>query len=309
MGPASNQDGFPLAIPLPGHRPTTVICAAVILLAVLLAAGAATAAPAPPLRVAVSIPPQQWLVEQVAGAGVQVSVLVGAGQSPENFAPTPRQVADLQSAEAFFSAGVAFELGLLPRLRAMPRAPRLAGRRPLSDRHGTHGDEEDPHAWLDPREAVAFADTVCRVLSELRPGNAAEYARGRDALQARLAVLDRDCAAMLQDCAGREFFVFHPAYGHFAKRYGLVQVAVEDHGHEPGARHLAETIERAKAAGAKAILVQPQFPQRSAEAVAGAVGARLVVADPLSSDYEAGLRHLAATLQELLGCGGGKSTP
>ena len=147
--------------------------------------------------------------------------------------------------------------------------PRLAGSRPLNDRHGTHGDEEDPHAWLDPREAVAFADTVCRVLSELRPGNAAEYARGRDALQARLAVLDRDCAAMLQGCAGREFFVFHPAYGHFARRYGLVQVAVEDHGHEPGARHLAETIERAKAVGARAILVQPQFPQRRDEAANG----------------------------------------
>jgi zinc transport system substrate-binding protein len=238
-----------------------------------------------------------------------VSILVEPGRSPENFAPTPRQVADLQGADAYFSAGVAFELGLLPRLAAMPDAPRLAGRRPTSERHGTDGDDEDPHAWLDPMESSAFADTVCRVLSELRPGQAAAFIRGRDALQAQLADLDREIAGQLAGCRGREFFVFHPAYGHFAARYGLMQVAVEDHGHEPGARHLAETIERAKAVGAKAIIVQPQFPQRSADAVAAAVGAQLVVLDPLAADYVAGLRHLSLTLQSLLGCADGTAAP
>lgn len=271
--------------------------------ALLLPAAAAAA----PVHVAVSIPPQKWLVEQVAGPHALVSVLVGQGQSPENFAPTPRQVADLQQAEAYFSAGVAFELGLLPRLRAMPGGPRLAGRVPLNDRHGTCGGEEDPHAWLDPREAAAFADTVCRVLSELSPGQAGEFAAGRDALRARLATLEAECATRLAACRGREFFVFHPAYGHLAARYGLVQVAVEDHGHEPGARHLAEVITRAKAAKARAILVQPQFPQRSAESVAKAVGARLVVADPLPADYEAGLRSLVAAMADAMGCDGSAS--
>ncbi|MBK8165716.1 MAG: zinc ABC transporter substrate-binding protein [bacterium] len=271
------------------------------LAALVALAPAAVAAPVP---VTVSIPPQKWLVQQVAGPHATVSVMVGQGQSPENFAPTPRQVADLQQAQAYFSAGVAFELGLLPRLRAMPQGPRLAGRVPLNDRHGTCGDGEDPHAWLDPREAAAFADTVCRVLSELAPAQAADFAAGRDALRARLAALEAECAARLADCRGREFFVFHPAYGHLAARYGLVQVAVEDHGHEPGARHLAEVITRAKAAGARAILVQPQFPQRSAESVATAVGARLVVADPLPADYEAGLRSLVEALVEAMGCDG-----
>ncbi len=277
-------------------------------MALALACGLPAAARAgTPLRVAVSIPPQKWLVAQVAGPAAQVSILVEPGRSPENFAPTPRQVADLQAADVYFSAGVAFELGLLPRLRAMPGSLRLAGRRPVSERHGTDGDDQDPHAWLDPREASAFADTVCRVLSELRPAEAAAFAQGRDALKAQLAGLDRELAARLEGCRGREFYVFHPAYGHFAARYGLTQVAVEDHGHEPGARHLAETIDRAKAAGAHVILVQPQFPQRSADAVAAAIGARVVMADPLEADYPAGLRHLADVLQDALGCGDGKA--
>ena len=271
--------------------------------ALVLACGLSAAARAEaPLRVAVSIPPQKWLVARVAGPAAQVSILVEPGRSPENFAPTPRQVADLQGADAYFSAGVAFELGLLPRLKAMPGHLRLAGRRPVSERHGTDGGDEDPHAWLDPREAAAFADTVCRVLSELRPAEAAAFAGGRDALKAELAALDAELAAQLAGCRGREFYVFHPAYGHFAARYGLRQVAVEEHGHEPGARHLAETIERAKAAGARTILVQPQFPQRSADAVAKAIGGRVLVADPLEPDYPAGLRRLADVLRQALGC-------
>lgn len=281
-----------------------LLCLVALALACGLPAAARAAAP---LRVAVSIPPQKWLVGQVAGAAAQVSILVEPGRSPENFAPTPRQVADLQGADAYFSAGVAFELGLLPRLQAMPGNLRLAGRRPVSERHGTDGGDEDPHAWLDPREAAAFADTVCRVLSALRPEQAPAFAQGRDALKAQLAALDGELAAALAGCRGREFYVFHPAYGHFAARYGLRQVAVEEHGHEPGARHLAETIERAKAAGARTILVQPQFPQRSADAVAKAIGGRVIVVDPLEPDYPAGLRRLAAVLQDALGCAGGKA--
>jgi zinc transport system substrate-binding protein len=285
-------------------NPRPLLC----LVALALACGLPAAARAQaPVRVAVSIPPQKWLVAQVTGPAAQVSILVEPGRSPENFAPTPRQVADLQGADVYFSAGVAFELGLLPRLEAMPGDLRVAGRRPVSEKHGTEGGDEDPHAWLDPREAAAFADTVCRVLSELRPAQAAAFAQGRDALKAQLAALDTELAAKLAGCRGREFYVFHPAYGHFAARYGLRQVAVEEHGHEPGARHLAETIDRAKAAGARTILVQPQFPQRSADAVAKAIGGRVLVADPLEPDYPAGLRHLADVLQEALGCADGKA--
>jgi ABC-type Zn uptake system ZnuABC Zn-binding protein ZnuA len=37
--------------------------------------------------VAVSIPPQKWLVEQVAGAAVSVSILVEPGRSPARASP------------------------------------------------------------------------------------------------------------------------------------------------------------------------------------------------------------------------------
>lgn len=281
---------------------TTRTAALTGLLALLAAGGAATA----PLPVVVSILPQQEFVRAVGGDEVTVDVLVGPGHSPATYEPTPRQVAGLSAARLFFAAGVPFERGIVPRIAAMPDGPVIAGARDFGpaaarghDDHGhdhDHGDGPDPHTWLDPVQAMAFADTVCARLTAARPAAAAEFAARRDSLRARLATLDREIAAELAPWRGRAFFVFHPAYGHFARRYGLEQVAVEQDGHDPGARQVAAVVARARAAGATVIVVQPQFSRRTAEAIAREVGAEILVLDPLAADYETSLRHIAAAL-------------
>ena len=94
--------------------------------------------------------------------------------------------------------------------------------------------------------------------------------------------------------------MFHPAFGHFAKAYGLKQEAVESQGKSPGPKHITELIARAKAAGAKVIFVQPQFSQRSAEIIAKRIGGRVVPLDPLSGDYINNLEHIAEEFQKAL---------
>ena len=273
----------------------------------LLRAAATVCAAEAPLPVFVSILPQAGFVAEIGGAEVTVSVLVGPGHSPATYEPTPRQMAALEGARLFLSAGVPFERGLLPKIAASPRAPLIVGLRPPAGAPGAiadhdhghdhdHGDGIDPHTWLDPRQAIAMADTICLHLGRLRPAAAPGFTARRDKLVARLQALDAELATTLAPVAGRQFFVFHPAYGHFARRYGLVQVAVEEGGHEPGAKQLAAVIDQAKAAGARAIVVQPQFSRRSAETIARATGAEILVLDPLAQDYEANLRRIAAAL-------------
>ncbi len=259
-----------------------------------------------PLPVFVSILPQAGFVAEIGGPQVTVSVLVGPGHSPATYEPTPRQMAALSAARIFFCAGVPFERGLVPKVAGLPTAPMIAGPSTVArtqhhpDDHG-HTDGLDPHTWLDPLQAMAMADTICDRLSLLLPGAAAEFTARRDRFKRRLQDLDSEISRILAPYAGDEFFVFHPAYGHFARRYGLVQVAVEAGGHEPGARQLVEIIDRAKAAGARVIVVQPQFSRRSAEAVAKASDAEILVLDPLAQDYEDNLRHIAAALASALG--------
>ena len=255
---------------------------------------------AAPIKVTVSILPQEWFVEQVGGDLVEVSVLVGPGHSPATYEPTPRQMAILEQADLFLAAGVPFEKGLVPRVEALPGAPQVAGPRP--GHNGYHHDgphhDIDPHTWLDPTQAVAMADTISLRLQTLIPAKAETIEERCGSLKDHLAKIDKQARDILAPYQGRTFFVFHPAFGHFAAAYGLVQVSVETGGHEPGPRHLADVIERARALGVRSVIVQPQFSRKSAETVAEAIDADIVVMDPLAADYDTNLVHLARTLAD-----------
>jgi len=92
---------------------------------------------------------------------------------------------------------------------------------------------------------------------------------------------------------GRTLLVFHPAYGYFARRYGLVQIAVESEGKAPSSRQLAEIVDSLRDRNTPAIFVQPQFSQTAARRVADALGCQVVMLDPLAEEYLVNLESMA----------------
>ncbi len=275
------------------------------------------------LRVFVSIQPQAYFVERVGGPHVEVGVLVPPGQSPHAYEPTPQQVAGLAEAKVYFRIGLAFEDTLLRRI-----APMMKGLKVVDTREGItlrkmteaegHSEEDghkgepaamhegeapgtlDPHTWLSPRLAKVQAHTIGRALAALDPPHAADYERNLKAFEADLDAVDARLAQALAPLKGKEFFVFHPAFGYFADAYGLRQRSVEIEGKSPSARQLGALIDEAKKAGVKVIFVQPQFPRRTAEAVAQAIGGAVVPMDDLPRDYLANLDDMARKIQEAL---------
>lgn len=67
------------------------------------------------LSIYVSILPQKFVVDRIGGELVDVSVMVRAGASPATYDPTPRQMAALARARAYFAIGVPFEEAWLER--------------------------------------------------------------------------------------------------------------------------------------------------------------------------------------------------
>ena len=144
----------------------------------------------------VTIPPQAYFVERLGADLVDVDVLVGPGQSPHSYEPTPRQMARLSEADVYFTIGLPFETELVRRIRGI--APELlvvatdypVPKRPIEGPHeeqGTaHGDAgghageaqglKDPHVWLDPDLVKIQADVIARTLERLDPANAEMYA-------------------------------------------------------------------------------------------------------------------------------------
>lgn len=277
----------------------------------LLPAPARSTAPEAPLQVVVSILPQQFLVERIAGGRVKVLVLVRPGDNEATYTPGPATLAALDGARAWFTIGVPFEdtwQGRIardrPALEIVPLADGLP-QRAMDDIAGEargHGHEgrPDPHTWTDPRLAARMAATIATTFARLDPAGASIYQTSARALQYELQALHEEITARLEPVRGRTFIVFHPSWGYFADAYGLVQLPIELGGREPGPRSLAELVNRSRAAGARAVFVQPQFSQRSATAVAQALGVELIEADPLAPDYVANLRSIAASMATAL---------
>lgn len=133
-------------------------------------------------------------------------------------------------------------------------------------------------------------------LIDLRPGQAALFNANYDRFAADLEALDAEIRARLAPLQVRRFLVFHPAWGYYADTYDLTQMAIEFAGKEPGPRALVELIESARAAGVRAVLVQPQFSPRAAQQVAAAIGGRVESVDNLSADYFGTLRRVTAVI-------------
>ncbi len=66
---------------------------------------------------AVSILPQTWFVARIAGERARTVVLVGPGQSPHSYEPSPRQMRELSQAGVWVLSGAEFEISLLPKTR------------------------------------------------------------------------------------------------------------------------------------------------------------------------------------------------
>jgi len=131
----------------------------VLAVGVLSTASATSPEDAGPIQAFCSIAPQKFIVEHVGGDAVSVGVLVGPGQSPHMFEPTPKQMAGLAEARVYFSIGLAFERELLE--RTVELNPDLVvvdmssgiKRRRIEETHEDHhaeGDDGHDHGAPDP---------------------------------------------------------------------------------------------------------------------------------------------------------------
>ncbi|MFH1654443.1 MAG: zinc ABC transporter substrate-binding protein, partial [Pseudomonadota bacterium] len=249
------------------------------------------------ISVMVSIEPQAYFLKRIGGDLVDVGVLIGSGQSPHTYEPTPRQLAKLSDAKIFFTIGLPFERELTKKISAQMGLLRIidtsAGikKRGMND-HSHHGEMQDPHVWLDPVLVAVQASTIARELIVLDPKHEAFYIGNLSKFIDDINTVTNEIATELSPYQGKEFYVFHPSFGYFADRFGLKEVAIEIEGKEPSLKQLIESIDEAKKSGAKVIFVEPQFSEKSAKVIASEIDGRVETLDPLAKDYLMNLKEI-----------------
>ncbi|MFF0251933.1 metal ABC transporter substrate-binding protein [Micromonospora zamorensis] len=305
-----------------------VLAAATALLALGAGAGCSSgdAAGADPRRVDVvaAFYPLQFLAERIGGDAVRVTNLAKPGAEPHDLELNPSQVGQVTDAEL-----IVYLKGFQPAVddavaqNGGDRAFDVTSVQPLLDAtaggHDHEGEEhaeegnggKDPHVWLDPTRLAGIGDQLAQRLGKADAAHAADYTARAAALRADLTTLDGEFKQGLATCQRREIVTSHAAFGYLADRYQLDQVGITGLSPdvEPSPQRLAQVIEEAKEHQASTIFFETLVSPKVAETIAGQVGAKTAVLDPIeglaagsNGDYLSVMRTNLQTLQTALGC-------
>ena len=192
--------------------------------------------------VTVSIAPQAWLLEAIAGDSVNINILLGSGANPETYEPSINTIKTASQSDAMMLSGaLGFETQLAERLSS--NNPQLAivdtskGIEPIYGTH-SHGDHThandipDPHTWTSVRNARTIACNMLATLIKIDPDNQSYYTARAERLDHRLDSIDRTIKSRLDSIPVKSFLVWHPSLSYYARDYGLEQISIGSEGRE-----------------------------------------------------------------------------
>ena len=286
---------------------------------VWVACGCLCAAAAERPLVYVGLPPQRWLVQQLASNRVQVGLLLAPGQNPHTFEPTSRQVKQFASANCYLLMGLPFEKALVkkvqainPGLRVIDVTAGIPRRIQVAHAHAhPHGSDEDhdedgcsegadPHVWLTPGAMTTLASNTVAALVALDPDGRSGYEARLAHVRERLARLDSELRMLLAPVRGGVLLTYHASWGYFTDAYGLRQVAIEAEGRAPAARQLAELIDLAEKERVRKVFTEPPYDPRPSQTLARQIGAEVEMVDPLAEEWDTNLRAIAEKIKSAL---------
>ncbi len=288
-----------------------------------------------PIDITVSILPQKYFIEKIGGNLVKVNIMVEPGASPATYEPKPQQMKALSEAEAYVSIGVPFEKAWMEKIKsANPQmlvidSAKGIERMEMVDHHhheeteaehdhnhhhdhdheaekaakkGHHQGAEtlDPHIWLSPQLVKIQAENIYQSLVNIDPENEAKYQANLAQFLTEIDQLDQQIKQNLAGIENRQFLVFHPSWGYFARDYDLEQISIEVGGQEPSAAELGAIVKEAEEENIKVIFAQPEFSTQSAETIAQEIGGKVLLITPLAPDWSNNLLQVSQTFAEVL---------
>ncbi len=273
--------------------------------------------------ITVTIEPQRYFAQQLAGNLFEVVTMVPPGTNPETYDPSPVQMTQLARSAAYFRIGkIGFEEVWMDKIQANNPGLRIfdngeniqyvisAVEHDHGDQdhgehdHGSHDQEHahaggiDPHTWSSPPEAMIIAENMCNALIDLDKKNETIYRSNLAVLQNEINQTDSIVKSLLAHATHKAFLIYHPALTYLARDYGLTQHCIEIDGKEPSPEQMKNLVEMSRSEGVKIIFIQQEFDQKNAEVIAKETGCKLVVINPLSYNWSEETIKIAKALSD-----------
>ncbi|MFA9372023.1 MAG: metal ABC transporter solute-binding protein, Zn/Mn family [Labilibaculum antarcticum] len=257
--------------------------------------------------ISVSILPQKYFVERIAGNDFKVNVLIPPGASPATYEPTPMQMKDVAKSIAYFRIGhIPFETVWLNNLVEGAGEIKVVD---LSkgielikgiEKHGDHVHEGgiDPHIWSSLKSVKIISWNLFQELVKLAPDKKEVYEENYRKFLSELEEMDQFAETSLSHKKGMSFMIFHPALTYLARDYGLHQISVELDGKEPSPAHMKHLVEEANRLEIKQVFVQKQFNVENAKAIVSEINGEVVLIDPLTEDWLNEMKRIINILKD-----------
>ncbi len=247
------------------------------------------------INVVATLPDFGSLAREIGGDKVAVIVLAKPTEDSHFVDARPSFVVQLRTADVLIEGGAELEIGWLPPLLQNARNPKIETGRPgrvqasqgvrlmgvpttLTRAAGDVHAMGNPHFMIDPIIAKTVAQHIAQAFGEVDPPNAALYQANYKKFEETINAKLQDWGKTLLPFKGQPVAAYHESWVYFAHRFGFnIDIFLEPKpGIPPSPSHLAEVIEKMKAAHVKAILVEPYHNRKIAEKVASATGAKVV---------------------------------
>jgi zinc transport system substrate-binding protein len=167
-----------------------------------------------------------------------------------------------------------------------------------------HHEGTDPHAWLDPDNAMIWLDLIASELSEIDPEHADTYRANAAKSHAEIEALSAELETTIAPVKDRPFVVSHDAYGYLQEQFGLQIIGsiLLGDSSASGANHPRELLAEMKEQGAVCIFPETQLDEKPARLMAEGSGVRVGRAiDPSGNSHEAGPDLYANMMRGIIG--------
>lgn len=247
------------------------------------------------INVATSFYIMNDFASKIGGEKINLINLVPSGMEPHDFEPKTRDITRLKAANVFIYNGAGME-GWVDKViqsaenkdlivvEASKGIKLLNGNDVNKDqKDATHENQNDPHVWLNPQNAITELSAIKDAFVKADPKNKSYYEQNFETYKTKFNELDNEYKTEVASFKQKDIVVAHAAFGYLCNAYGLKQVAIEglNAESEPTAARMAEISKFAKDNNVKVIFFEELVSPKVAETIAKEAGAKTDMLNPV----------------------------
>jgi ABC-type Zn uptake system ZnuABC Zn-binding protein ZnuA len=216
----------------------------------------------------------------VGGDWVRVTGLIKPNVDAHDFEPSPADLDAIAKADLVVKNGVGLEEWLADIIKSSGFQGQVVDASQGVAIRTVEGEGPDPHIWQNPRNAQIMVANIERGLAQAEPASATTFKANLGAYTKELTALDAEVERKINGLANKKLVTNHDAFTYYVDRYGLEFVGSIipsfDTSAELSGTDVRDLVAKIKQTKVKAVFSEASLPPKTAQAIAGEAGVKVV---------------------------------